>query len=90
MIKGMRPGNGKAGKFAAYLYYFACYAPQVIYQGWEPKEGQSGKWKAIGKGYQFKDIIMPVVVCILCEADWAEEEFTNWATEGGINRSRGG
>jgi hypothetical protein len=85
MVKGMRPGNGKAGKFVAYSCCFTCYAPQAICQGWEHKEGQSGKWKATGKECQFKDIIMPVVVCMLCEDDWARAEFTNWATEGGIN-----
>ena len=86
MVEGMRPGNGRAGKFAAYSCCFTCYVPQAICQGWEHKEGQSRKWKPTGKGYQFKDIIMPVVVYMLYgEEDWARVEFTNWATEGGIN-----
>jgi hypothetical protein len=85
MVKGMRPGNGKAGKFAPYSCCFTCYAPQAVCQGWEPKEGQSGKWKATGKGCQFKDIIMPVVVCMLCEEGWAEDKFTRWATAAEIN-----
>jgi hypothetical protein len=28
---------------------------------------------------------MPIVVCMLCEDDWVQVEFTNWAIEGGIN-----
>ncbi|KFY83239.1 hypothetical protein V500_10123, partial [Pseudogymnoascus sp. VKM F-4518 (FW-2643)] len=89
MVKGMRPANGKAGKFAPYSCCFTCYAPQAICQGWETKESQKGKWRATGKACQFKDIIMPVVVSMLREGeDSVREDFQRWAVEGGIDASR--
>jgi hypothetical protein len=62
-------GKGKPGKFAPYSCCFKCYAPQAICQAWEGREGQSGKWKFTSKRCQFQDIIMPVVVCMLCEGE---------------------
>lgn len=86
MAKGMRPGDGKAGKFAPYSCCFKCYVPQAICQSWQSQEGQQGKWRPTGRSCQFKDIIMPVVVCMLCQrGGWAEEDFENWATADGVN-----
>jgi hypothetical protein len=86
MAEGMRPRNGKPGKFAPYSCCFKCYAPQAICQGWEGREGQSGKWKSSGKRCQFKDIIMPVVVCMMSEGEeWTGESFASWAREGGVD-----
>jgi hypothetical protein len=49
-------------------------------------EGQHRKWKPTGKECQFKDIIMPVVVCMLwVRDDWVMGEFEDWAREGGID-----
>jgi len=90
MAKGMRPGNGKAGKFEPYSCCFTCYVPQAICQGWENQEEQGGKWRRNSKQCQFKDIIIPVVVCmLLCEeVEWAREDFEKWAREGGIEVTR--
>ena len=86
MAEGMRPRNGKPGKFASYSCCFKCYAPQAICQGWEGREGQSGKWKSTGKRCQFKDIIMPVVVCMMSDGEeWTGESFASWAREGGVD-----
>jgi superfamily II DNA helicase RecQ len=86
MAEGMRPSKGKPGKFAPYSCCFKCYAPQAICEAWEGREGQSGKWKCTSKRCQFKDIIMPVVVCMMGEGeDWTREGFASWAREGGVD-----
>jgi hypothetical protein len=86
MAEGMRPSKGKPGKFAPYSCCFKCYAPQAICEAWEGREGQSGKWKSTSKRCQFKDIIMPVVVCMMGEGeDWTREGFASWAREGGVD-----
>jgi superfamily II DNA helicase RecQ len=86
MAQGMRPSKGKPGKFAPYSCCFKCYAPQAICQAWEGREGQSGKWKSTGKRCQFKDIIMPVVICMLgAGEDWTRHDFASWAREGGVD-----
>jgi hypothetical protein len=89
MVLEMRPGKGRPGKFAAYSCCFKCYAPQAICQGWESIEGGRGKWKSTGKECQFKDIIMPVVVCMLwVRDDWVMAEFEDWARVGGVDGTK--
>jgi superfamily II DNA helicase RecQ len=88
LARGMRPGPGRAGRFAAFSCCFTCHVPQAICAGWERQEGERGRWKASGRRCQFGDIVMPVVACTLGRrdgsGDQAIEAVEGWARADGV------
>jgi len=49
LATGMRPGEGKAGKFVPFSCCFTCHAPQAICQRWVGHEGGQGRWRKTDK-----------------------------------------
>ena len=83
MSTSMKPAKpGQPGKFAPYSCCFECFVPQSICQKWQPQESGRGRWKGTGQACQFRDIIMPVVVCMFREgSSEVYEKYNQWMTE---------